>query len=157
MIDDLLHILTVSAALGCGLIAGVFFAFSSFVMKALARLPPPVGLAAMQSINVVVLNRSFLGLFLGTAVACVVLAASALLWWGEPAAIYRLAGSALYLAGSLGVTGAFHVPRNVALATADPDGADGASRWAKYVGPWTVANHVRAAAALGAAALFTIA
>jgi uncharacterized membrane protein len=45
-------VLTVVAALGCGLNAGVFFAFSSFVMAALRRLPPAQGIAAMQSINV---------------------------------------------------------------------------------------------------------
>src|SRR3954453_3000242 len=63
--------LKLAAALGCGLIAGVFFAFSTFVMKALARLPADEGMAAMQSINVVVLNPMFLGVFLGTAALCV--------------------------------------------------------------------------------------
>ena len=36
--DQLLVALTLVSALGCGLIAGVFFAFSAFVMKALSRL-----------------------------------------------------------------------------------------------------------------------
>lgn len=49
----------VAALLGAALIGGVFFAFSSFIMKALARLPSAEGVAAMQSINAVVLNRSF--------------------------------------------------------------------------------------------------
>jgi len=49
--QNLIFILTLVSALGCGLIAGVFFAFSAFVMKALARLPPAQGIAAMQSIN----------------------------------------------------------------------------------------------------------
>ncbi len=31
--DQLLFVLTLFAALGCGLMAGVFFAFSAFVMK----------------------------------------------------------------------------------------------------------------------------
>jgi uncharacterized membrane protein len=56
MIDHLLFALTLVAALGCGLMAGVFFAFSAFVMKALARLPLAQGIAAMQSINVAVIN-----------------------------------------------------------------------------------------------------
>ena len=62
--------MTLLAALGCGLIAGVFFGFSSFVMPALARLRPAQGVRAMQSINVVVLNRWFLGVLLGTALGC---------------------------------------------------------------------------------------
>ncbi len=50
-----------AALLGSAVIGGVFFAFSSFVMKALARVPASAGIGAMQSINVVVLNASFLG------------------------------------------------------------------------------------------------
>jgi uncharacterized membrane protein len=51
-----IYLLTFVAALGSGLVAGIFFAFSNFVMKALARVSPAQGIAAMQSINVVVLN-----------------------------------------------------------------------------------------------------
>jgi uncharacterized membrane protein len=51
IIDGLLYTLTLITALGCGLAAGVFYAFSTFVMKALARLPAAQGFAAMQSIS----------------------------------------------------------------------------------------------------------
>ena len=77
MLDDLNVVLTVAAALGCGIVAGVFFAFSSFVMAALARLPAGQGIAAMQSINVTVLNRGFLSLFVGTGFVGVIAAAIA--------------------------------------------------------------------------------
>lgn len=50
--------MTITAALGCGLIAGVFFAFSTFVMKGLARIPTEAGVAAMQSINVTVADKN---------------------------------------------------------------------------------------------------
>ena len=43
MIERLLFALTLVSALGCGLVAGVLFAFSSFVMNALARLPAAQG------------------------------------------------------------------------------------------------------------------
>ena len=66
--NQLLPIVETITLLGSALIGGVFFAFSSFVMKALARVPSPAGTAAMQSINIVVMNRSFLGAFMGTAV-----------------------------------------------------------------------------------------
>ncbi len=69
-VDGLLFALKLVSALGCGLIAGVFFAFLSFVMRAFARLPPGEGMAAMQSVNVAVLNPVFLGVFVGTAAAC---------------------------------------------------------------------------------------
>jgi uncharacterized membrane protein len=52
MLDGLLLVLTLFAALDCAMMAGVFFAFSPFVMKALARLPAEQGVAAMQAINV---------------------------------------------------------------------------------------------------------
>ena len=58
-----IYLLTFVAAVGSGVVAGIFFAFSNFVMKALARVPPAQGIAAMQSINVVVLNRWFFAVF----------------------------------------------------------------------------------------------
>ena len=76
--NNLFYLLTFVAALS-GLVAGIFFAFSNFVMKALARVSPGQGIAAMQSINVVVLNRWFFAVFLGTAGCCLVLAVSSLI------------------------------------------------------------------------------
>ncbi|MFP2926480.1 DUF1772 domain-containing protein [Pyxidicoccus sp. 3LG] len=152
-----LHVLTFLSALGAGLMAGLFFAFSAFIMNALARLPPAQGILAMQSINVTILRPSFLAVFLGTAVASLVLAVSALLSWERPEARYLVVGSALYLLGIIGVTGAFNVPRNDALAALDPASAEAAGQWARYVSTWTAWNHVRTAAALGASAAFILA
>jgi uncharacterized membrane protein len=156
MIDSLVFALTLFSALGCGLMAGFFFAFSACVMHALARLPPAQGIAAMQSINVAVINPLFGTAFFGTAAACVLLAVSSLLTWHKPGAVYILIGSLLYLVGAIGVTFLFNVPRNNALAAVDPTSADGASLWADYLTSWTAWNHVRTAAALAAAASLTI-
>ena len=123
--DDLIFALTLLSALGCGLVAGAFFAFSTFVMKALGRLPTAQGIAAMQSINVVVINPWFMTAMFGTALACVVLAILSFVEWEEPESIYRLAGGALYVLGTILVTIAFNVPRNDALAAAD----SGKRRW----------------------------
>jgi uncharacterized membrane protein len=157
MIDNLLFASTLVSALGCGLIAGFFFAFSVCVMDALARLPPAQGIAAMQSINIVVINPWFMAAFLGTAAVCVILAICSPLMWHKPGAGYLLVGSLLYLVGSILVTMMFNVPRNNALAVVDPASVDGASLWASYVRSWTAWNHVRTVAALAAAAAFTIA
>ena len=154
IVDQAQSFLTFAAALGCGVIGGVFFAFSIFVMKALARRPPAQGIAAMQSINVVVLNPWFLGVFLGTAIACAALAIWALLAWEEPGAAFRLAGGIAYVAGTFGVTMACNVPRNHALASVDPESAAGAEVWADYLRSWTAWNHVRSLAAIVATALF---
>jgi len=95
MIDRPVLSLMFAAAIGSGLIAGVFFAFSSFVMPALRRLPAAQGVAAMQSINIMVLNPMFLGVFLGTAIGCLLLVVIALLNWHKPGATCLGAGGAI--------------------------------------------------------------
>jgi len=152
--DRLIFALTFASALGSGVIAGVFFAFSAFVMKALARLAPAQGIAAMQSINVVVLNPFFFAVFFGTAAGCLGLVVCSLIRWQKLGAFYLLAASLLYLVGTILVTIIFNVPRNNALAAVDPTSAEGAKLWADYVNTWTAWNHVRTVAAFGAAAAF---
>ena len=156
-VDQWLFALTFIAALGCGLVAGIFFVFSAFVMKALSRLSPGEGIAAMQSINIAVLNPWFMAAFMGTAAACVLALIASLLRWHEPGSVYLFAGSTLYLVGGLLVTIVFNVPRNEALASVVPTTPEGASLWAGYMSSWTAWNHVRTAASLAAAALLTIA
>ena len=149
-----LFVLTLCAALGCGLMAGVFFAFSTFIMRALAHLQSAQGIEAMQSINRTVINPWFLGAFLGTAAACILLAGSALWGWQQPGAVYLLAGSLLYLIGTVLVTMVFNVPMNDALDSIDPKSNDASGHWASYLARWTTWNHVRTVSALlGAASL----
>jgi uncharacterized membrane protein len=155
--NHLLFAVKFFAALGCGLVAGVFFAFSTFVMSALARLQPREGIAAMQAINITAINPLFMVALFGTAVACLFLAASSLLKWHQSGAAYLLIGSLLYLIGTVLVTLAFNVPLNNALAIVNPDSIDGANLWARYLTNWTIWNHARTIAALAAAAFFTIA
>jgi uncharacterized membrane protein len=155
--DDLLVALTVVTALGCGLNAGALFTFSSFVMGALGRLPAAQGIAAMQSINVVAVTPAFMTALFGTAVACIAVAVWALFELDEEFTPYLLAASALYLAGTIGLTMGYHVPRNNALAAVAPTSREGEIYWARYLAEWTRWNHVRVAAALAAAALLTVA
>jgi uncharacterized membrane protein len=145
------------AALGCGLVAGVFFAFSTFVISALARLQPAQGIAAFQAINITVYNPWFMTAFLGTGAACLFLAISSLFKWHQPSTIYLFVGSLFYLVGAVLVTVAFNVPLNDALALVKPDSAEGTTLWARFLTDWTLWNHVRTITALLAAALFTIA
>jgi len=148
MNSELLATATFLTALGVGLMAGLFFAFSISVMRALSRIPPPAGIAAMQAINIVILNPVFGIVFFGTVLACVFLAGSALLSWHEPAAPYLLSGGLLYLVGTFLVTMLFNVPRNNALAKLDAGSAGASSAWSRYVSDWTFWNHVRMIAAL---------
>ncbi len=153
----MLNVAVLLSALGCGLIAGAFFAFSTFVMKALGNLPPAQGIAAMQSINVVVINPWFLTIFLGIAMMCVVVGIASALRWHDPGAPYLIAGSLLYVVGTFAVTMLANVPLNTALANVAPDSAEGARLWGRYLTSWTAWNHVRTIAALAAAASLTIA
>ena len=155
--ESLLHLLTFLAALGAALVAGIFFAFSVFIMTALGRLPPEGGISAMQSINVVVLNPVFFAVFFGTAAIALVLAIAALIAWSEPGAPYLLAGSLLYLVGTILVTMVFNVPLNNRLASVAPGSAEGAAVWTRYLSAWTAWNHIRTAASLAAAAAFIVA
>jgi len=156
MMPQVLFYSTLISALGAGSIAGVFFAFSSFVMPALAQLPPAQGVAAMQSIGVAVLTRSFLSVFAGTAVLCAIGAVLSFPGWSLAGSKLRIAGGALYVVGTFFVTMACNVPMNDALAKVPPESAAAAQMWAQYVPQWTTWNSVRALAALAAAAALTL-
>jgi uncharacterized membrane protein len=144
------HTLTLIAAVGAGLVAGVFFAFSTFVMSALGRLPDAHGLPAMQEINVAAPEPPFMIAMFGTALACLVLAAIAVTRLDEVVARYQLAGAGLYLAGIV-LTMAYHVPRNTELASGAGPG------WRIYAQRWTAWNHARTAAHLAGAICLTVA
>lgn len=148
---------TLLAALGCGLMAGLFFAFSVSVMAALAQRPPAEGMAAMQAINVAIVNPVFGVAFFGTLVLCVAGAALALSRWHEPGAAYLLIGCALYIVGGFALTILVNVPLNSALAEAMPDNPQSVQLWADYLSRWTAWNHVRTAACLAALAALILA
>jgi uncharacterized membrane protein len=152
-VSDLALVARLVAVVGCGLMAGVFFAFSTFVMKALARLPAETGIAAIQSINAVAVKSWFLAAFLATAAACTFVLFTAFGRWGESSANCLLAGCAVFLIGTFLVTVIFNVPMNNALAALPSAGSDHAAHWGRYVAGWTAWNHVRTITSLAAAVL----
>lgn len=157
MSDSFLVPLTILAAIGCGVVGGVFFAFSAFVMRAISRLPPAHGIATMQAINVAAPAPLFMVALFGTALACIALAVASLVTWEGSRAIFLFTGSALYLVSPVLLTIVYHVPRNDALAKVDPHGAGAERHWNRYLSGWTAWNHVRTAASIAAAAMLTIA
>ena len=144
-----LVVLTVATAIASAAAGGVFFAFSTFVMPALRRLPAAQGIAAMQSINVTAVLPPLMLLMFGTALACVALIVVAVVDWSP----WLLAGAAVYLVGEIVVTIAYNVPRNNELAAMDPASEDDAARWPAWEREWTAGNHVRTVAGVAAAAL----
>jgi uncharacterized membrane protein len=155
MSGEVILVVRLASAIGCGLIAGLFFAFSVAIMRAFRSLPAAHGMAAMQSINVAILNPVFLVTFVGTALLCLIVLAASLLRWQEAGALLYVSGAALYLAGAFLVTVVANVPMNNALASTATGDPDAAGRWASYLARWTAWNHVRTLAALAAAIMLT--
>jgi uncharacterized membrane protein len=147
-------VMVVLALLGSGLMAGVFFAFSSFIMKALGRLPAEQGIGAMQAINVVVINPVFLGVFMGTAVLSVLIGLLAVPQWGSPAAVLYLGAGVSYLVGTFLTTVVGNVPLNERLADCPAASPESVAMWEHYLERWTTWNHVRTLAAALAVVLF---
>jgi uncharacterized membrane protein len=155
MLDRGLFALVCVAAMGSGIVGGIFYGFSSFIMRALGRLPPEQGVAAMNSINVVVITPSFMLAFAGTALVCLLLAAGSYVWWDQASGKLVLIGALLYLLGCFGLTMLINQPMNLRLAGMQL--AQAAAYWQEYVQTWTLWNHVRTAAPLLSAALFVAA
>ncbi len=143
------------ATLGSGLMAGLFCSFSNFIMKALSCLSAPQGIAAMQSINLVIVRPAFLIVFFGTGIASV---AAVVMGWqdlGIAARTWGIIGGGVYVLGSIGVTVAINVPLNNKLAAVKPDSEEGARMWKFYLARWTWWNHTRSLATM-ASTIFLI-
>jgi len=147
MTQTLLDILLWFCALGCALLGGLYFAFSAFIMRALGEIGP-AGIAAMNSINAVILRSWFMPFFFGTSLGCAVLAVVGFVSGDDPRRVFMISGGIVYVAGMLGVTMFFNVPLNNALASASTE------TWTRYLSSWTRWNHVRTVASMGAASLF---
>jgi len=142
------------SAIGCGLIGGLYFAFSTFILQAFDRLGAERGAQAMNAINVEIVRSLFMPVFLGTTLASLALIVIGMVrrdaGWQAMAA-----GGAIYVIGMFVVTLVFNVPLNNALAAAG--GHDGGATWSVYLRSWALWNHVRTLASLLACALFVVA
>ncbi len=131
----------VASILGASLITGLLFAFSNFVMRALADLPSDKGMFAMQRINVTIINPIFMMLFLGTPILCSVIAFTSIQNINEPGSLYLLISALTYLIGPFGITMLFNVPLNNLLARTDVSDAN--EIWPMYQKNWQWWNHIR--------------
>lgn len=152
MSNSVIQCLAVATTVGAAVAAGVFFAFSTFIMPALGRLEPAQGISAMQAINVAAPNAWFMTILFGSAAGALVVAGFSVVR-GDGSAVLTVVGCALYLV-CIATTIAYHVPRNDALALVDPADADAAAAWRDYLAGWTLWNHVRTISALASAAVF---
>ena len=142
-------VLTAAATVGSGLLAGVFFAFSAFVMSGLRRLPEASGAAAMRSINVTAQRPPLMIALFGVSALCVAVIVRALVTWSQPGAAWLLAGAILTVVGAFGVTAVINVPLNNRLNA-------GTVTWSEFLAGWDPANHARTILCLVGCALLLI-
>ncbi|WP_433796224.1 DUF1772 domain-containing protein [Actinoplanes sp. CA-252034] len=143
------EILTAATVAGSGLLAGVFFAFSAFVMSGLRRLPEQDGSAAMRSLNVTAQRPPLMIALFGVSVLCVVVIVRAIAGWPRPGAVWLLAGAIVTLVGAVGVTAAINVPLNNRLDA-------GTVLWSQFLAAWEPANHARTILCLLGCALLSV-
>ncbi len=154
--NSLIPLVGTIALLGSALVGGVLFAFSSFVMKALARMPSSEGIAAMQSINIVIINPSFLSAFLGTAFLSLGVVVLVLVSRSHPSVMFFLGGAILYFTGTFLVTILGNIPLYDQLAAVSATDPAAVKLWEHYLNRWTMWNHVRTTAAMLAALLYSL-
>ncbi|MFB9149719.1 anthrone oxygenase family protein [Roseovarius ramblicola] len=143
-------------ALGMALVAGVFLAFSDFVMRALGLARGLAGVEAMQAINREVYGSAFLVALLGLAPVAVALGLYAVMRAEGSAAPWFIAGAALYVIGTVLVTMLGNVPMNKRLDAMATDAPETLVYWRQYARRWTRFNHLRTLASGLAAGAFMV-
>lgn len=144
-------------AIGCGIMAGVYFTFSTFVMRALAVIDPASGVRAMQSINIVIQKSLFLPLFFGTSLAALAAVAASILVDDVPGGLWMALAGTSYFIGMFMCTVVLNIPLNNWLDAVDPRSEEGLEVWETYLDKWTLRNHIRTAASTLSAVLFVLA
>lgn len=145
------------AIIAYALVAGVFLAFSDFIMRSLALTSGSGGVEAMQAINREVFRWVFMALFLGMAAISLLIGGYAWISLSGPSGFLILSAAIVYLIGCFGVTLLFNVPMNEALAGKVLSMEATRDYWLQiYVPRWTFWNTVRTVASTVSAALLLV-
>ena len=137
-----------AAALSSGLIAGIYFAFSVFIMQAFGKIETSQSVAAMNAINETILRSLFMPLFFGSTIISVILIVFALVHWGDTGSGLTLIAGAIYFVGMFVCTVVFNVPLNNLLAGVNKDSTNAGEVWSHYLIVWTRWNHLRTVSSL---------
>ena len=132
MSSTLITVLLWVTALSSGLMAGVYFAFSAFIIKAFDNIETSQAIATMKSINKVILNSSFMPVFFGSSIISLVLSTVAMLYWNEPGTALMLSTGMVCVVGMFVCTVVFNVPLNNLLARLDPQSDNAPQVWLHY-------------------------
>jgi len=148
MLDSMIAFSLTVAAVGAGLMAGVYFAFSGFIMRSLDQLGAAPAADAMNAINKVILRSWFMGLFFGSTLLYAVLAAVAVFDTDLAGRWLLFAAGLIYVVGMFLCTAMFNVPLNNRLADAGSDNNAKTETWTHYFRYWTRWNHLRSVCSL---------
>jgi uncharacterized membrane protein len=148
MTSSIITALFWAAALSSGLIAGIYFAFSVFIMRAFGKIETSQSVVAMNAINETILRSLFMPLFFGSTIVSVILIIVALTHWGDAGSGLTLIAGAIYFVGMFVCTVVFNVPLNHLLAGVNEDNANAEEVWSLYLKTWTLWNHLRTVSSL---------
>ncbi len=140
-----------------GLVAGIFLAFSDFIMRGLSSAGADAGAEAMRGINRTVYNSAFLLMLKVLPLLGLALAVIAFLLERQGMATWLGFGAVSHIALVMLATLTRNVPMNIRLEslTGDPQGS--AAYWPDYVGRWNGWNHVRTLGAMISCVCFLLA
>ena len=133
-------VLVFIATVGAGLMAGVYFTFSAFIMRSLDTLTNKEAVGAMNAINIVIVKSWFLPLFFATTLLYVFLAVFVAALGSDQQSGSVFVAAIIYIVGMFLTTLFFNIPLNNELATAN---SDFDKRWSQYLTHWLRWNHVR--------------
>ncbi|MFK7995268.1 MAG: DUF1772 domain-containing protein [Granulosicoccus sp.] len=148
MIESMWTFSLTIAAIGAGLMAGVYFAFSGFIMRSFDQLAATQATDAMNAINEVILRSWFMPLFFGTTVLYALLSLIALLNSDLAGRWLVVTMGLVYVAGMFLCTALFNVPLNNRLASVKDNDQLKSEIWPLYFKQWTQWNHFRGVCSL---------
>ncbi len=136
-----------------GLMAGIYFAFSVFIMKSLAELPVIQAAKAMNKINNVIVNTLFLPVFFGSTLWCAGLIVWSIADWQTGSSLLVVVAALVYIFGMFIVTAFGNVPMNNKLQGCESNEALLVAYWSKYQHSWTQLNHIRTISCIASCAI----
>jgi uncharacterized membrane protein len=139
-----------------GLMAGIYFAFSVFIMKALGQLPPTNGAQAMNKINDVIVNTGFLPLFFGSTLWYAGLVIWTITDWQGQASVLFIISALIYIIGMFFVTAFGNVPLNNQLKSLEDRNGELEDFWNVYLRTWLNLNHIRTLSCISSCTLLIL-
>jgi uncharacterized membrane protein len=136
-----------------GIMSGVYFTFSTFIMRSLDVLPAATAIEAMNAINRVILRSAFMPLFFGSTLLALVLVVTGLVYPESRAGYDGIAAGMIYFGGMFVCTVMRNVPLNDCLVDHVQGSDDAEQAWKDYRTDWTRWNHVRSISSLVAMAI----